>query len=498
MKENTLLPWRSAMKAKLLESIAIFPVSRLSRSFGRAVPKIQTHMPFRVGCLCFMAKPVKRTKKGPPGVLQLTLLVLFFFIFSLQSEEKEIIIPLSTRSFLSSVYLSPFTAPNFSEEYLEALRTILVFDLNHNGSSYIEKKGSHDFKIEVDIKEKELSALITLVRGRTTKTLGPYPLSGNLSSDRCLIHRFADDLTLIMTGTKGITSSKILYSIQFPEKTQSGYEYKSEIWETDYDGENKKQITKENSYCINPVFFPTTGPFTENKFLYVNYKNGQPKIYLGSFKDQRGIPLISLRGNQLLPAISKRGDMIAFISDASGRADLFVQLFSKAHGPMGKPIQAYSYPKSVQASPTFRPDGKKIAFVSDKGGTPRIFLIDTPYPGKENVPRPLCLTKKYRHNTCPSWSPDGTKLAYSAMIDGTRQIMVYDFLTKGESQLTTGSSHKENPTWAPNSLHLVYNTVDPTSSELFIVNLKQKEVMQITTGPGKKHYPAWEPTRGPL
>ncbi len=84
------------------------------------------------------------------------------------------------------------------------------------------------------------------------------------------------------------------------------------------------------------------------------------------------------------------------------------------------------------------------------------------------------------------------------MIDGTRQIMVYDFLTKEEIQLTTVSSHKENPTWASNSLHLIYNTVDLTSSELFIVNLKQKEVMQITTGPGKKHYPAWEPTRGPL
>ncbi len=430
--------------------------------------------------------------------LCLRLLSLIFLLSFLQAEEKEMIIPLSTRNFLSSVYVSPFTSPSFSEDYLQSLRTILVFDINNNGNCHVEKKGGHDFKIDVDITGKELTALIALTRGGITKTLGPYLLTGNPSHDRSIIHQFSDDLTLMMTGTRGIAHSKILFSIQFPERTARGHEYKSEIWEVDYDGENKKQVTRENSYCITPVFFPTIGSFTENKFLYVNYKNGQPKIYLGSFKDERGTPLVTLRGNQLLPAISKRGDMIAFISDASGRADLFVQLFSKSHGPMGKPIQAYSYPKSVQASPTFRPDGKKIAFVSDKNGTPRIFIIDTPYPGKETSPRPLCITKKYRHNTCPCWSPDGTKLAYSAMIDGTRQIMVYDFLTKEEIQLTTGGSHKENPSWAPNSLHLIYNTVDPSSSELFIVNLKQKEVMQITTGPGKKHYPAWEPTRGPL
>lgn len=427
-----------------------------------------------------------------------SLFLFFLFLSFLYGEEKELIIPLSTRNFLSSVSISSFNSQNFSTDYLEALHGILVFDINNNGSCHVEKKGGQDFKVEVDISEKSLSALITLVRGGITKTLGPYDLSGNLTFDRSVIHYLADDLTQIMTGTRGIASQKILYSIQFPHKTAAGYEYKSEIWEIDYDGENKKQITCENSYCITPVYFPMSGSFTDNKFLYVNYLKGQPKIYLGSFNKERGEPIISLRGNQLLPAISKRGDMLAFISDASGRADLFVQPFSRSHGPMGKPIQAFSFPRSVQASPTFRPDGKKIAFVSDKNGTPRIFIIDTPYPGKDSKPKPFCITKKYRHNTCPCWSPDGTKLAYSAMIDGTRQIMVYDFLTKEEIQLTTGSSHKENPTWAPNSLHLIYNTVDLSSSELFIVNLKQKEVMQITTGPGKKHYPAWEPTRGPL
>lgn len=420
--------------------------------------------------------------------MKIKLLILSLILFSpLHGEEEELIIPLSTKNHLSTVMITPFVSSAFSEEYLKTLQEVLVFDLNHNGSAVVESKGAVDFQVDVDIRDKCLFALIS------SKKIGPYLLSGSLSSDRRIIHKLADDLTQIITGKKGIATFRILYAMQFPEKTLDGYEWKSEIWESDYDGENKRQITAESSYCITPVFFPA-----ENKFLYVNYKNGQPKIYISSFNQSKGESLIPLRGNQLLPAISKKGDLIAFISDASGRADLFVQLFSHSHGLIGKPIQVFSYPRSVQASPTFRPDGKKIAFVSDKDGTPRIYLIDTPDPRKDFSPRPLCITKQYRHNTCPAWSPDGTKLAYSAMIDGSRQIMIYDFLTKEEIQLTRGKSHKENPSWAPNSLHIIYNTVDLSTSELFIVNLKQKEMFQVTNGPGKKHYPAWEPTRDPL
>ena len=187
----------------------------------------------------------------------------------------------------------------------------------------------------------------------------------------------------------------------------------------------------------------------EGKFLYVNYKKGQPKLYIASLNAERGKPFISLRGNQLLPTLSPKGDLLAFISDASGRADLFVQLFSRNLGPVGKPIQVFSYPRSVQASPTFRPDGKKIAFVSDKEGTPRIFLIDTPYPGRKTSSRPICLTKQYRHNTCPAWSPDGTKLAYSAMIDGIRQIVIYDFLTQEENSVDNRGKPQGKPELGP-------------------------------------------------
>jgi len=404
------------------------------------------------------------------------------------------VVPLPTRHISISVYIPPFSGDHDAAiplSHVEQLQNVLINDINRNGVCHVRRSAkTPDFVVNVSLIKNEIVTSITSQTPTKTYTLPTQKLSGALCSDRRVIHQISDTLTKIMTGIEGIASNRILYAIQFSKEGGGEIAWTSEIWESDYDGHNQRQVTHEQSYCITPIFFPVQGAVTKNKFLYVNYKLGQSKIYLGAFDGIRGEPFIHLRGNQLLPAISQKGDMLAFISDAGGRADLFIQPLSHRYGPLGKPIQLFSFPHSVQASPTFHPDGRQIAFVSDKEGTPRVFLINVQRDANSS---PKCLTTKYRQNICPSWSPDGTKLAYSAMIDGNRQIVVYDFLLGEEIQLTHGKGHKENPSWASDSLHLIYNSVEFSSSELFLVDVRQKRSLQITSGPGRKHYPVWRP-----
>lgn len=423
-----------------------------------------------------------------------------FFLFG-QSIDQEIVVPLEKIKALDVIYIS-CRSPE--------LKQILLFDLSQNGVTTVmsdQKDAEYqllketpftpsfwkpkrvDYVLKTEINGGKVDAtFFSLKTGQETK-IPSLPLCESAASNRRVMHQIADRIYELITNKKGIANTQIFYAVQFPD----GNKWKSEIWTADYDGKNARPLTQEKSYCITPTLFPIEGDFTKNKYLYVNYKLGQPKVYITSFNEPRGKPFIALRGNQLLPALAPSGDLIAFISDAGGQADLFIQHISPDKGLIGKPFQLYSFPHSVQASPTFRPDGKKIAFVSDQEGTPRIFLISIPSHLRGTRPRAICLTRKYRENICPSWSPDSTKLAYSAKIDGVRQIMVYDFITQEEIQLTTGKSHKENPCWALSSMHIIYNTVDPSSSELFLINLKQKEMVQITEGPGKKHYPTWGP-----
>jgi len=335
----------------------------------------------------------------------------------------------------------------------------------HLGISYVLQPKIHKDKLTLSLYSIE-TCLLT--------PFNEIALTGERKIDKKRIHKLSDATIKKMFHVEGIASNPIY----FASKSLESKKWLSDIYQIDPDGDFCEPLITDNAYLISPVTL-------QNKLYYVSYKTGQPKIYQAN-----GGAVIELRGNQLLPAFSPRGNKIAFISDAVGRADLFIQDFDPIHGAKGKPVQLYSLPRTVQSSPTFGPNGQ-LAFVSDKDLTPRIYLMDLnmTQPGGK-LPNVKCLTTKNRENTAPSWSPDGSKLAYSSKTGGTRQIWIYDFETEEEIQLTRGPGHKENPSWASDSFHIVYNTTSP-NSDLYVIHLNTQEGIKITNNIGIKHYPHW-------
>ncbi len=431
-------------------------------------------------------------------------LIFIFLSFSLFAEELQV--HLATKIVLSKVYLSKFGGYGYYDDaYLSKLREVLDFDLNNSGRIYANyDDGKEELLAKGDLKEflKENYTLVVKLEAESKKLnvfvfdllknksfrFSTINLTGNLNIDRRRMHDLNDRILEEFFMQKGYASKRIIYSVR-KEHPENKLKWTSEIWMCDWDGQNPMQLTFENSYCVHPIFLSSKKEKPD--FIYVSYKDGIPKIF--SSKNGKSERFVALQGNQLLPSLSMQKDQIAFICDAAGRPDLFLQKIDREFNTTGKPWQLYSCARATQATSSFSATGKEIAFVSDKDGSARIYMIKIPL-NLNNDKRPFAelITKKNRDNVTPSFSSDGTKLAFSATTEGVRQIWIYDFTSDEEWQLTTGPGNKENPFWADDNLHIVYNTEDKSASEMYIINLNQQKPLKISSGLGQKRFPAWE------
>ncbi|MCB1148539.1 MAG: Tol-Pal system protein TolB [Chlamydiia bacterium] len=418
------------------------------------------------------------------------LCALFLLSFSLFADVPETLeVRLAVEEQLIPIYLTG------AEKH--PLFKVFAFDLKNNGTTTLAPKNAEreelaakkltkawnrqgvyyvvHFETEGDL----VQARLWDVEGRNEVRFGP------VAADRAHVHELADAIHLKIAGAPGIASTRILYT----DKAGEG----GDVWIVDYDGANARRLTNQNALCVTPHFIAPENGKISSSYFYVCYKSGQPKVFLSTLNGGNGDRVLALRGNQLMPALDRARRHLALISDASGNPDVFLVDFDAREGVVGKPRQVYAVPYATQATPTFSPDGKQLAFVSNKDGAPKIYVMDVPPEGlsaKEIKPR--LLVKRSSASSAPCWSPDGTKIAYTSKVDGARQIFVFNLQNGENEQITAGPGDKENPTWAPNSLHLCYNQSSNKECNLFIINTRQKKPLQITFGSSEKKFPSWE------
>jgi TolB protein len=104
-------------------------------------------------------------------------------------------------------------------------------------------------------------------------------------------------------------------------------------------------------------------------------------------------------------------------------------------------------------SPSWSPDGRKIAYVSFESGNSAIYVQDITTGSRQ-----LVSARAKGINGAPNWSPDGSKLALALSYQGNPEIYVMDLGSRSETRLTNNLAIDTEPRWTPDGQSIIFTS----------------------------------------
>lgn len=270
-------------------------------------------------------------------------------------------------------------------------------------------------------------------------------------------------------------------SSKHPDQKAPG---RANIWEYDL---KTKQFTQRTFFTKYDVKWASAGEnklvFENGGYLYlldITQQNSEPQKLAVTMPGDRNLTRPSWEETKKLVStfnVAPTGNRAVF----EARGDIYT--VPKEHGDIRNLTQT---PGIREKYPVWSPDGKWIAYYSDRHGEDDLYLIKDE-PGVKEF-RVTSDAKVFRYP--PIWSPDSRKLAFS---DKSLRLWYVD-IQKKQPVLVDSSDIWEirNYKWSPDSKWLAYSKPHQTHfSSLYVYNLDDEQVHQVTSEMTNDWNPAW-------
>lgn len=285
-------------------------------------------------------------------------------------------------------------------------------------------------------------------------------------------HEYAADI-LKQFGAESLAGSKIYFV------SDRGGKGTKEIWSMDFDGSNQRQLTRFGSISTMPAVSPD-----HQRLAFTTYAEGQPKIKVMSLETFRFLPFMNPQASlNATPSFTPDGGEILFASSVGGYSSQIYRVNSN-----GGNLRRLSNSRAIEVEPKVNPKtGADVVFVSGRGGPQQIYRMNIDGVGAER------LTTGEGEAANPAWHPNGQHIAFKwtrGFAPGNWNIFIMDVASRETVQLTHGAGRNENPSWAPDGRHLVFSSNRSGRFQIYTMLVDGTDVKQLTT-PGNNSMPVW-------
>ena len=135
----------------------------------------------------------------------------------------------------------------------------------------------------------------------------------------------------------------------------------------------------------------------------------------------------------------------------SGRIAYVVSNEILTSNPDGSSPQRLTFNGAVDSEPAWSPDGRRIAFHSDRTGNGEIYVMNA---DGSNV---IQITNHPAQDLYPAWSPNGARIAFVSERDNTREVYVVSAAGGAATRLTNNNIDESYPAWSPNGATIAFS-----------------------------------------
>ena len=250
------------------------------------------------------------------------------------------------------------------------------------------------------------------------------------------------------------------------------------------------------SPTATPAPSPTATPVAQSeRIVFASDRDGNWEIYAMNPDGSSVTRLTNSYARDWQPARSPDGRRVAFESERDGDWEIY------AVNADGSDLTRLTNNDAHDYQPVWSPDGRRIAFISERDGdrlrVPRNQEIYVMNADGSDVTR---LTNNDAEDVQPTWSPDARRIAFVSERDGNWNIYVANADGSGTTRLTHHAASDWRPSWSPDGRRIAFVSLRdsdlsyfPPNSDIYAVNADGTDLARLTDNDMVNGASAWSP-----